>query len=435
MNSRQTYQKGSLIKVRRAHGPSEWVLRYRVTLADGGRVQRQAVVGDTQKYKTESQAQKAADAVRLTINNMSPAAQVPTVGLVAQHFKDVELNEANERRSWATKQNYKEMLNLFILPRWETTRMLDIKSVAVEGWLGTLASTKNPDRPLENGTKQRIRNIFSVLFTHGQRYEFVPIGHNPITLVRQSGKRSRIPDILAPSEIRSLWEGSEPREKATIALNFGNGLRRSEGFALTWHDVNFVDGTASVVRGVVKGHVGKLKTEISRKLVPLHPYQLESLAAWRAVSAYSDDTDWVFASHRMKGKKPYWPDMILQRHIRPLAKKLGIKKTIGWHTFRRSFTSILKASGADVKVVQELARHATPGITMALYAQAFSEDARRAQNMCWWKRCGKPRFCRPKRRRALNVRYCAWSARHVFGVSRRKEMVGATGFEPVTSTV
>ena len=33
-----------------------------------------------------------------------------------------------------------------------------------------------------------------------------------------------------------------------------------------------------------------------------------------------------------------------------------------------------------MKVVQELARHATPGITMALYAQAFSDDARRAQN-------------------------------------------------------
>ena len=379
-NSRQRYQKGSLIKVRRAHGPSEWVLRYRVTLADGRRVQRQAVVGTTEKYKTESHAQKAADALRLTINNMSPAAQLPTVGLVAQHFKDVELNDANERRSWATKQNYKEMLNLFILPRWEATRMLDVKSVAVEAWLKMLVSTKEAKKPLENGTKQRIRTVFSTLFSHAQRYEFVTNGHNPIKLVRQSGKRSRIPDILAPSEIRSLWEASQPREKAAIALNFGNGLRRSEGFALKWHDIDLANGTALVVRGIVKGHVGDVKTEISKKLVPLHPYQLESLAAWRAVSSYREDSDWVFASHRTRGRKPYWPDMILHRHIQPLAKKLGIMKTIGWHTFRRSFASILKANGEDVKVVQELCRHATPGITMALYAQAFSDDARRAQN-------------------------------------------------------
>jgi integrase len=72
--------------------------------------------------------------------------------------------------------------------------------------------------------------------------------------------------------------------------------------------------------------------------------------------------------------------MILRRHIQPLAKKFGIPKKIGWHTFRRNFASILKASGEDVKVVQELCRHATPGITMALYAQAFSDDVRRAQN-------------------------------------------------------
>jgi integrase len=51
--------------------------------------------------------------------------------------------------------------------------------------------------------------------------------------------------------------------------------------------------------------------------------------------------NWVFASHRSRGKKPYWPDMILRRHIQPLAKKLGIEKRIGSHTFRRSFASIL----------------------------------------------------------------------------------------------
>jgi integrase len=198
------------------------------------------------------------------------------------------------------------MLDLFILPRWETTRMLDLKSVPVEDWLGALVSTKKDRKPLENGTKQRIRNILSALFSHAQRYEFVPKGCNPITLVRQSGKRSRIPDILDPSEIRALWDGSEAREKAAIALNFGNGLRRSEGFALKWQDIDFDSGTASVVRGIVKGHVGDVKTEISKKLVPLHPYQLESLAAWRAVSPYCEDSDWLFASPRKA-----WPEALL----------------------------------------------------------------------------------------------------------------------------
>ena len=380
MASRQRYQKGSLLKQRRADGHSEWILRYRVTLPDGRRAQRQATVGTTDKYKTESQAQKAADQVRLTINNQSPVAQIPTVGLVVRHFKDVELTDSNTRRSWSTRTNYKDMLNLYVLPRWEGERMLDIKTVAVEEWLATLTRKTDRSRPLENPTKQRIRNVFSVLFTHAQRYEFVPIGHNPIKLVRQSGKRSRIPDILTASEINGLWKESAARERAAISIEYGNGLRISEAMGLKWSDIDFSEGTAAVVRGVVKGRIGETKTEVSKKLVPLHEYQLEDLKAWRAVAPYPDNDAWVFASHRTGGRKPYYPDMLLKRHIRKTAEKLGITKRIGWHTFRRTYSSLLVANREDVKVVQELLRHATPAMALGLYAQAFSANAREAQS-------------------------------------------------------
>jgi hypothetical protein len=34
-----------------------------------------------------------------------------------------------------------------------------------------------------------------------------------------------------------------------------------------------------------------------------------------------------------------------------VATKLEITKTIGWYTFRHTYTSLSKSSGADVKVV------------------------------------------------------------------------------------
>jgi integrase len=89
--------------------------------------------------------------------------------------------------------------------------------------------------------------------------------------------------------------------------------------------------------------------------------------------------DWVFASPISFGKLPYWPDMLLRRHILPAAKRLGIQKRIGWHTFRRTAASLLMASGASVKVSQELMRHATSGITLELYSQAVDLDKRQAQ--------------------------------------------------------
>jgi integrase len=72
--------------------------------------------------------------------------------------------------------------------------------------------------------------------------------------------------------------------------------------------------------------------------------------------------------------------MLRKRHLVPTAERLGIKKHIGWHTFRRTCASLLKAESTDVKVVQELLRHSNISTTMNLYVQAFSEDARQAQS-------------------------------------------------------
>ena len=104
-----------------------------------------------------------------------------------------------------------------------------------------------------------------------------------------------------------------------------------------------------------------------------------ALANLRANSPFNQPGDWVFASPASAGQKPYWPDMVFNRRVRPAATTLGITKLIGWHTFRRTYATLLKSSGADVKVVQDSLRHANARITMELYAQALTQDKRTAQ--------------------------------------------------------
>ena len=70
----------------------------------------------------------------------------------------------------------------------------------------------------------------------------------------------------------------------------------------------------------------------------------------------------------------------MKRYIRPAARKLGINKDIGWHTFRHSFGTLLKANGEDVKTVQELLRHANSRITLDVYTQATTTNKRAAQS-------------------------------------------------------
>jgi len=62
----------------------------------------------------------------------------------------------------------------------------------------------------------------------------------------------------------------------------------------------------------------------------------------------------------------------MRRVIRPIAIRLGITKHIGWHTFRHTYSTLLRANRADIKVMQELLRHASCRITMDTYTQAVT---------------------------------------------------------------
>ena len=55
--------------------------------------------------------------------------------------------------------------------------------------------------------------------------------------------------------------------------------------------------------------------------------------------------------------------------------RAGVGK-IGWHTFRHSYSSLLRRVGADIKVQQELLWHSTIQSTMNVYTQAMPEGKR-----------------------------------------------------------
>jgi integrase len=100
---------------------------------------------------------------------------------------------------------------------------------------------------------------------------------------------------------------------------------------------------------------------------------------WLQKSKYRELDDWVFASPRSRGRHPYWPAMLLTRTIRPAAVRAGIEKRIGWHTFRHTYSTMLVSNGENVKVIQELMRHASSRSTLEIYSQARTADKRAAK--------------------------------------------------------
>jgi len=268
------------------------------------------------------------------------------------------------------QNNHQGYLNKWILPRWGNYTLSAINAGEVELWLRSL--------PLARATCAKIRNLMSVVFNHGIRHQVY--SRNPIRLVRQSAKRRRIPVVLSVSEVQQLLDALALRERTLVLLDVGTGLRMSELFGLKWKDVDFDANEISVVRSIVMQVTGPCKTESSQKPVPLDPYLAEALQAWRQQAKYSGPEDWVFASPSVNGQRPYWGQQIMRKVIRPIAIRVGITKRIGWHTFRHTYSTMLRATRVDIKVMQELLRHASSRVTMDTYTQAVTAQKRKAQS-------------------------------------------------------
>jgi len=57
--------------------------------------------------------------------------------------------------------------------------------------------------------------------------------------------------------------------------------------------------------------------------------------------------------------------MVMNKIIRPLLPQAGIVgKVIGWHSFRHPLATNLRSMGVDVKVAQELLKHANSRTTL-----------------------------------------------------------------------
>lgn len=167
-------------------------------------------------------------------------------------------------------------------------------------------------------------------------------------------------------------------------LDMTCGLRRGELAGLRWEDIRFQDLTIMARRSVVDQVVGNVKTEASKRSIPIDPFIAEDLLCWYRATKYNRPEDYVFATDapragKKRGKQPVWLSKVMQYHIQPAARRVGITKRIGWHTYRRTYTTLLHANGEDVKVVQELLRHGSARITMDVYAQAVTPAKRQAQ--------------------------------------------------------
>ena len=78
--------------------------------------------------------------------------------------------------------------------------------------------------------------------------------------------------------------------------------------------------------------------------------------------------------------RPYHQEEIQKKPLKKAAIAAGVGSKIGWHTFRHTNRSWLDATGAPLKVQQELMRHPSITTTMNVYGRAMPNIKREANS-------------------------------------------------------
>jgi integrase len=366
---RTRYQYGSVEIDKRVTGPDVWIYRWRETTSDGRKKRRGFTVGTVEQYRTEAHALKAAEGMRLLIND-GVAAREPVLfcGVLDRFLLEQKQEQEAEQITHGTLASYRSMISQHILPKWGDMYLQDVRPALVQDWLRML--------PLSPTYKGHIRSLMYRLFDRAMIWELIAVDRNPMDLVEVKGisKRRKRPRILPVKDAwRILGALAQPyRTIVLIALCFG--LRISEILGLRWTDFDFKRSAVLILRSAVGKRLNKLKTECSQDEVPLERGFIAELKKWQALCLESEG-QWLFPSPATG--RPLHADSIRADYLVPTGLQLGLGR-IGFHTFRHTYRAWLDETGAPVGVQQKLMRHAHISTTMDQYGNASMEAKRKA---------------------------------------------------------
>ena len=159
--------------------------------------------------------------------------------------------------------------------------------------------------------------------------------------------------FLTPDELKTFMASEETNGVRETQLAFGfaclTGLRISDIRALRWSDIQKSDGTNTLVI-------------IQKKTKSVNAVPICSTAMGWMPERGKDNKVFHLPAHANV-------DAALKR----IAKKVGIKKTISFHTSRHTFGTLIQAATGNIETTKKLMGHKSLKST-AIYADVLTEE-------------------------------------------------------------
>ncbi len=292
-------------------------------------------------------------------------------------------------------ENFRSAINNYILPEIGNTKLIDVTESDLKR---VLVKSAGKSKSLNNIIVRTMKMIFSSAFNDGL------IQKNPAAALKAGGEKPKGKVALTEKQQKTLLASIKDANINTfILIALYTGLRREEALALCW-DYVFLDAETPYlsVRRALRWNDNNpiisdvLKSDAASRDIPIPPVLLKHLKqlkdkssgdyviggvkpwtrsqfyrAWDSVNTRSTKPRVV----RNKEKKPVRDD---NGRVVTVSKELGDKirnhpfnVTIDFyvtpHILRHTYITRLILSGANIKVVQYLAGHASVDITLNIY--------------------------------------------------------------------
>jgi len=249
----------------------------------------------------------------------------------------------------------------------------------IEAFLAHLATKKN------FSSSTQTQALSSILFLY--RYVLnIKLDEVQITRAKKVG---RVPVVLSRTDVQKLLGEMSGMQKLMAQILYGGGLRLMECVQLRVKDIDF-EYRQLIIRDP-KGGQDRITILPQSLIEPLkeHLARVKRIHAEDLTKGYGTvhmpnaltvkypnaEREWVwqyvFPSNKLTHNlealtKQRWhtSEATLQKAVRSAAKKAGIHKLVGPHTFRHCFATHLLENGYDIRTVQELLGHKDVKTTM-----------------------------------------------------------------------
>lgn len=206
------------------------------------------------------------------------------------------------------------------------------------------------------------------------------VGRNVAAVLRPPKVEPSEVAILSLSDIAGVLDKLADHSLHSIcALALGTGMRRGEICGLAWGSLDLDGAAVRVERSMEETAAGLRfkppKTRAGRRTISLPPNVVDALRAHRRRQqqqrlllglgrARADDLVFTLADG-----SPYSPDKLSRDWLRiVVSRKLP---RVMFHSLRHSHVSALIAAGLDVVAVSRRISHASPAVTLGVYAHLF----------------------------------------------------------------